>query len=313
MTTHWTEADIPDLTGRVILVTGANSGIGYEAARAFAEHGAHVVLACRNEAKATAALERIHATTPDATLELLLVDLADLGAVELAAKQFLASHDRLDVLVNNAGLMATPHGVTPQGYEMQLAVNHLAPFALTGHLLDRLLATPRSRVVAISSQGHRPGRIDFDDLQSERHYSPWRAYFQSKLANLLFTFELQRKLVAVDATTIAVAAHPGGSDTNLGHDTPGIVGSLNRIARPLVGLVLQSAPMGALPTERAATDPDTLGGQYYGPDGFGQQRGHPKLVGCSARARDTAVAARLWTVSEELTGVRYTALEHPSR
>lgn len=313
MTSRWTEADIPDLSERVILVTGANSGIGYEAARAFAEHGAHVVLACRNEAKATDAVARIRTTTPDASVEILLVDLADLDSVAAAAASFLRSHDRLDVLVNNAGLMATGFEHTAQGFEMQFGVNHLAPFALTGALLDRLLATPQSRVVAISSTGHRPGRIHFDDLQWDRRYSKWQAYFQSKLANLLFTFELQRRLAAIDATTIAVAAHPGGSHTNLGHDSPGLIGSLNRVAQPVVKVLMQSAAMGALPTERASTDPDVAGGQYYGPDGLGEQRGHPKLVGCTQRARDEATAARLWSVSEELTGVHYGALDHPGR
>jgi NAD(P)-dependent dehydrogenase (short-subunit alcohol dehydrogenase family) len=311
--TDWTEADIPDLNGRVILVTGANSGIGFEAARAFAAHGAHVVLGCRNEEKARAAIDTIESRIPGASTELLRIDCADLGSVAAAAERFRAGHDRLDVLVNNAGLMAIPHERTPQGYEMQLAVNHLAPFALTAHLLDRLLATPGSRVVAISSQGHRPGKIDFDDLQSERRYSPWRAYFQSKLANLLFTFELQRKLAAVDAPTLAVAAHPGGASTNLGHEIPGLVGTLNRIAEPVVAWALQSAAMGALPTERAATDPTVVGGEYYGPDGLFEQRGHPVRVKASARAHDRVGAARLWSVSADLTGVSYDALEHPGR
>ncbi len=313
MPTDWTEADIPDLNGRVILVTGANSGIGFEATRAFAAHGAHVVLGCRNEQKAAAAIAAITGAVPEASLELLTIDCADLDSVAAAADRFRAGHRRLDVLVNNAGLMAIPHERSPQGFEMQLAVNHLAPFALTGRLLDVLLATGGSRVVAISSQGHRPGRIHFDDLQSERRYSPWRAYFQSKLANLLFTAELQRRLAAIDATTVAVAAHPGGAATNLGHDIPGMVGTLNRIAQPVVAWALQSAAMGALPTERAATDATVVGGEYYGPDGLFEQRGHPVRVRTSARARDRAVASRLWSVSEELTGVTYDALDHPGR
>lgn len=313
MPTDWTESDIPDLGGRVVLVTGANSGIGFEAARAFAAHGAHVVLGCRNEQKARAAIAAIADAAPGASIEFLPLDCADLESVAAAAERFRGDHRRLDVLVNNAGLMAIPYERTRQGFEMQLGVNHLAPFALTGRLLDRLLATPGSRVVAVSSQGHRPGRIHFDDLQWTRRYSPWQAYFQSKLANLLFTCELQRRLAAVDAPTIAVAAHPGGAATNLGHEIPGLVGMLHRIAEPVVAWALQSPAMGALPTERAATDPTVVGGEYYGPDGLFEQRGHPVRVKASARARDRAVAARLWAVSAELTGVRYDALEHPGR
>ena len=306
----WNEANIPDLAGRVTVVTGANSGIGYEAARAFAQHGAHVVLACRNRTKADAAVEEIRAVTSDASVEILEVDLADLDSVAAAAKQFLADHDRLDVLVNNAGLMALPHQTTTQGFEMQFGVNHLAPFALTGHLLDRLLATTGSRVVAISSTGHRPGRINFDDLQGERRYGPWSAYFQSKLANLLFTYELQRKLGAAGASTIAVAAHPGGANTNLGHDNSGgVVSWLMNAARPVSAMVMQPAAMGALPTMRAATDPDVAGGEYYGPDGFMEQRGYAKKVESTKRSHDLETARRLWTVSEELTSVHYTALD----
>lgn len=307
---RWSEGNIPDLADRVIMITGANSGIGYEAARAFAQHGGHVVLACRNRAKADAAVSAIEAVASNPSLEVLEVDLGDLDSVAAAAKQFLADHDRLDVLVNNAGLMAIPHQTTAQGFEMQLGVNHLAPFALTGHLLDRLLATPGSRVVAISSQGHRPGKINFDDLQSEKKYSPWAAYFQSKLADLLFTYELQRRLSAKDASTIAVAAHPGGSRTNLGHENPGgLLNNIGDMARPLINAVMQPAAMGALPTMRAATDPTVVGGDYYGPDGLGEQRGYAKKVDSSKRSKDLETARRLWTVSEELTGVRYAELD----
>ncbi|MEP6625301.1 MAG: oxidoreductase [Acidimicrobiia bacterium] len=309
MGTRWSEGDIPDLTGRVILITGANSGIGLEAARACAQHGAQVVLACRNRAKAEAARDAIASATANPQLEILDVDLGDLDSVAAAADAFLAGHDRLDVLVNNAGLMAIPHQTTVQGFEMQLGVNHLAAYALTGRLLDRLLATEGSRVVAVSSMGHRPGKIDFDDLQSERRYGAWQAYFQSKLANLLFTYELQRKLAAHGASTVAVASHPGGSDTNLGHEPSGVFGSLMNAARPLSRFVMQPAAMGALPTLRAAVDPAVVGGQYYGPDGFMQQRGYPKLVDSTKRSHDADVASRLWSTSAALTGVYYAALD----
>ncbi len=200
MSERWTESDVGDQTGRVALVTGANSGIGFETARVLAEHGAQVVLACRNREKAAQARQRIRQTAPDALVEILDVDLADLDAVARAAGQFAGAHDRLDLLINNAGLMAIPSGKTAQGYEMQFGVNHLAAFALTGRLVDRLIATQGSRVVAVSSQGHRPGRIDFDNLASPDHYSPWRAYFQSKLANLLFTRELDRRFRRADVS-----------------------------------------------------------------------------------------------------------------
>jgi len=307
---RWTEADIPDQSGRVALITGANSGIGLEAARALAEHGATVVLACRNAQKAEDARHLIATTAPDADVSVLEVDLADLDQVTVAAATFASTHDRLDLLVNNAGLMAIPRQTTVQGYEMQLGVNHLAHFALTGRLLDRLLATPGSRVVSVSSQGHRPGKIHFEDLQLEQSYGPWTAYFQSKLADLLFVAELQRRLLAVDASTLALAAHPGGAATNLGHENPGgIVNTIGWFARPVIEKVwLQNAAMGALPTLRAATDPAVVGGEYFGPDGLGEQRGHPKVVGRSRRAQDVEVARRLWSVSEELTGVQYAGL-----
>ncbi len=305
--TNWTEDDIPDQTGRTILITGANSGIGFEAARALAERGAHVVMGCRNAAKAQAAVGEIEATEPSGSVEILEMDLADLDSIERAAGQFAAAHDRLDVLVNNAGLMATSFQHTAQGFEMQIGVNHLGHFALTGHLVDRVMTTDGARVVTISSQGHRMGGIKFDDLNSEEDYSPWPAYFQSKLANLLFTRELQRRLAESGADTIAVAAHPGLSKTNLGSENSGgILATLTAWTRPAFeAIASQSAAMGALPTLRAATDPDVAGGDYFGPAGIGETRGHPKKVGTSSRAKDDASAARLWELSTELTGVTY--------
>ena len=307
----WTEDNIGDQSDKTVLITGANSGIGFEAARALAEHGAHVVLGCRNPLKAADAQEAIDtASGGTASTEILLMDLADLDSVREAASSFVASHDRLDVLVNNAGLMATPEQRTAQGFEMQLGVNHLAPFALTDALLAPLLATEKSRVVAISSMGHRPGRIRFDDLMFDDGYSPWPAYFQSKLANLLFSRELQRRLAAADASTIAVSAHPGSSKTNLGHENPGgLLGNVMSTFRSVFDrIATQSAAMGALPTLRAAVDPTVVGGDYYGPSGIGEQQGPPVRVSMTNRARSDAAAKRLWEASAELTGATYAAL-----
>jgi len=302
----WTEGDIGDQTGRTILITGANSGIGYEAARALAQHGAHVVLACRTREKADDAVARIDSSNPSGSTEILEMDLADLDSVADAASRFASGHERLDVLVNNAGLMATPQQQTAQGFEMQFGVNHLGHFALTGHLIELLMASGPARVVSISSQGHRPGKIRFEDVNSEKKYSPWPAYFQSKLANLLFIRELQRRLALTESEVIAVAAHPGVSSTNLGHESSGMLTSMMQRARPVFDrFVSQSAAMGALPTLRSAVDPSVEGGDYFGPDGFGEQRGHPVKVGSSRRAKDDAAAGRLWELSEHLTAVTY--------
>jgi NAD(P)-dependent dehydrogenase (short-subunit alcohol dehydrogenase family) len=295
----WTEADIPDQTGRVALVTGANSGIGFEAARALAEHGSTVLLGCRNPAKAADALARIRAAAPGATVEILPLDLADLSSVLVAADEIAARFDRLDLLINNAGVMALPKQFTADGFEMQFGTNHLGHFALTGHLLPLLLSTPDSRVVNVSSNGHRMGRIFFGDLRGDRSYRRWLRYGQSKVANLLFTYELDRRLHAAGAGTMALACHPGGSATDLARDA----GLLMRLAQPGANLVMQSAAMGALPTLRAAVDPAAKSGEYYGPDGFGEMRGHPKRVDSNGYSKRTDIAQQLWAVSEELTGV----------
>ena len=308
----WTEADVPDQSGRVVLVTGANSGIGWETARVLAANGAKILLGCRSAERGRAALQRIKAICPQADAALLELELADLDSVREVAAGLRRDHDRLDLLINNAGVMATPEQRTAQGFEMQFGVNHLGQFALTGLLLPQLLATRGSRVVTVSSTGHRPGRIRFEDPNWESGYKPWAAYFQSKLANLLFTYELQRRLQAAGSTMVALAAHPGGSRTNLGHENPG--GLLNTIlhrSRPLIErYLLQSSAMGALPTLRAAVDPQARGGEYYGPDGFGEQTGHPVRVGSSGRSKDVEAARRLWRLSEELTGVTYTFPTH---
>jgi NAD(P)-dependent dehydrogenase (short-subunit alcohol dehydrogenase family) len=297
----WTAADIPDQTGRVAVVTGANTGLGYETAAALAGHGAHVVLAVRNLDKGKDAAARITAQSPHADVALAELDLTSLDSVRAAAEQLRSAHDRIDLLINNAGVMWTPKSTTKDGFELQFGTNHLGHFAFTGLLLDRLLPVVGSRVVTVSSMGHRiRADIHFDDLQWERGYSRVGAYGQAKLANLLFTYELQRRL-APHGTTIAVAAHPGGSRSELTRNLPAWAGAVLTVIEPL----FQGADMGALPTLRAATDPGVLGGQYYGPDGFGEQRGYPKVVASSAKSHDVDVQRRLWAVSEELTGVVY--------
>jgi len=298
----WTTMNIPDQTGRVAVTTGANTGLGYETAAALADRGAHVVLAVRNLDKGKDAAARITAQSPGADVALQELDLTSLDSVRAAAGQLRSDHDRIDLLINNAGVMYTPKATTKDGFELQFGTNHLGHFALTGLLLDRLLPVAGSRVVTVSSIGHRiRADIHFDDLQWERGYSRVGAYGQAKLANLLFTYELQRRL-APRGTTIATAAHPGGSNTELMRNMPA---PLARAFSAVGPLVTQDAAAGALPTLRAATDPAVLGGQYYGPDGFAQMRGYPKLVASSARSHDVDVQRRLWAVSEELTGVVY--------
>jgi NAD(P)-dependent dehydrogenase (short-subunit alcohol dehydrogenase family) len=298
----WTATDIPDQKGRVAVITGANTGLGYETALALADHGAHVVLAVRNLEKGKDAAARITAQSPGAEVAVQELDLTSLESIHAAAEQLRSSHDRIDLLINNAGVMWTPKSTTKDGFELQFGTNHLGHFAFTGLLLDRLLPVAGSRVVMVSSVGHRiRADIHFDDLQWERSYSRVGAYGQSKLANLLFTYDLQRRL-APHGTTIAVAAHPGGSNTELVRNLPPL---LTPVAAMLMPLITQGADMGALPTLRAATDPGVLGGQYYGPDGFGEQRGYPKVVASSGKSHDVEVQKRLWAVSEELTGVVY--------
>ncbi|MGA7464156.1 MAG: SDR family NAD(P)-dependent oxidoreductase [Mycobacterium sp.] len=298
----WTTADIPDQTGRVAVITGANTGLGYETALALAEHGAHVVLAIRNLDKGKDAAARITANGPRGEVALQELDLTSLESVRAAAQQLRSDHDRIDLLINNAGVMWTPKSTTKDGFELQFGTNHLGHFAFTGLLLDRLLPVAGSRVVTVSSIGHRiRADIHFGDLQWEHSYNRVAAYGQSKLSNLLFTYELQRRL-ASHGTTIAAAAHPGGSKTELARNLPGWTQPIYSALEPLVA---QDAATGALPTLRAATDPAVLGGQYYGPDGVGQMRGYPKIVESSKKSHDVDRQRRLWAVSEELTGVGY--------
>jgi NAD(P)-dependent dehydrogenase (short-subunit alcohol dehydrogenase family) len=297
----WTTDDIPDQTGRVAVITGANTGLGYETARALAEHGAHVVLAVRNLDKGKDAAARITAASPSAGVALQELDLTSLDSIRAAARQLRSDHDRIDLLVNNAGVMYTPKSTTKDGFELQFGTNHLGHFALTGLLLDRLLPVAGSRIVTVSSIGHRiRADIHFDDLQWEHSYNRVSAYGQAKLANLLFTYELQRRL-APHGTTIAAAAHPGGSNTELMRNLPPLVARVSAVIEPL----FQDPAMGALPSLRAATDPAVVGGQYFGPDGFAQTRGYPKVVASSRKSHDIDLQRRLWAVSEELTGVVY--------
>jgi NAD(P)-dependent dehydrogenase (short-subunit alcohol dehydrogenase family) len=300
---HWTTNNIPDQTGRLAVITGANTGLGIETAKALAAHGASVVLAVRNTDKGKQAAATITADSPGADVTVQQLDLSSLASVREAAASLEAAHDRIDLLINNAGVMYTPRQATPDGYELQFATNHLGHFAFTGLLLDRLLAAPGSRVVTVSSVGHRiRAKINFDDLQAERRYSRVAAYGQSKLANLMFTYELQRRLAATSAGTIAVAAHPGGSNTELARNSPAPLRALNAM---FGRFVTQSAAMGALPTLRAATDPGVIGGQYYGPSGFRELRGFPRVVESSTQSHDAATQRRLWSVSEELTSVTF--------
>jgi len=298
---RWSEADMPDQTGRTALVTGANSGIGLEAARALAVGGARVLLGCRNADKAAAALASIRTSAPEADVCVIPLDLADLSSVRDAAAAVLETSPTIEMLINNAGVMAIPLQHTADGFEMQFGVNHLGHFALTGLLLDRMNATPGARIVNVSSTGHKMGRVNFDDLDAGDGYHRWLRYGQSKVANLLFTYELQRRLTATGATTTALACHPGGATTELSRDA----GLLMKLFQPMADLVMQSAAMGALPTLRAATDPAATGGQYYGPDGLSGMRGYPITVHSSGYSHRPDVAAQLWVVSEELTGVSF--------
>jgi NAD(P)-dependent dehydrogenase (short-subunit alcohol dehydrogenase family) len=301
MSAKWTAADIPDQSGRVAIVTGANSGLGYDTAALLAGKGAHVVMAVRNLDKGNEAVARIKKANPNAQVTLQELDLSSLDSTRSAADALRTAYPRIDLLINNAGVMYVPtREATKDGFEMQFGTNHLGHFALTGLLLDNLLGVDGSRVVTVSSVGHRIiAKIHFDDLNWERSYNRVKAYGQSKLANLMFTYDLQRRLTAKGAPTVALAAHPGLSDTELMRHLPGF------IPDSLWKVVAQPAYKGALPTLRAATDPSAKGGQYYGPDGIGEAKGNPKLVASSAQSHDEAIQRRLWTVSEELTGVTF--------
>ena len=299
----WTEADVPDQSGRTAVITGGNSGIGFEAARVLAERGARLFIGCRDQGKAHDAVLRIRATAPGAEVRMVPMDLASLRSVRAAAAQIRSGCEGIDLLINNAGVMMPPYGVTADGFELQLGINHLGHFALTGLLLDRLAGLPGARVVTVSSNSHQAGRINFDDLQSRRDYKRIAGYGQSKLANLMFTYELQRRLAAAGSPAIAAAAHPGLTRTGLARYLSRVMTAYYvLVERPLA----QSAAMGALGTLRAATDPAVRGGDYYGPVRWRGERGYPQRISSSERSHDEGDQRRLWQESERLTGVRYT-------
>ena len=297
----WSTGNIPDLSGKTAIVTGANTGIGYETALALARKKARVVLACRSRERGERALLSIREAHPGASAGLILVDLGSLLSVRSFAAEFRSKHDRLDLLINNAGVMIPPFARTEGGLEVQIGVNHFGHFALTGLLNHLLAASPGSRVVVVSSLAHRQGRIDFENLQGERPYKPWREYGQSKLANLVFAIELQRRLERAGQETVAIAAHPGFTETDLQRHS--------RLLGFGVKLWSNNAAQGALPTLYAATEEAAEPGGYYGPHGFYEAKGFPAPARVKAKARDRRTAARLWEVSEEVTGVRFLSSE----
>jgi NAD(P)-dependent dehydrogenase (short-subunit alcohol dehydrogenase family) len=306
MTQRWTAGDIGDQHGRVAVVTGGNGGLGLATARALAEHGATVVLAGRDQGRTQEAAAKIRAGLTGASVQTAELDLASLESVRKTASDLTGRFSQLDLLINNAGLMMPPYGLTKDGFELQFGTNHLGHFALTGLLLPALLATPGSRVVTVASTAHRAGRMDFDDLHSSRHYQKSAAYGRSKLANLMFTYELQRRLSAAEAGLIAVAAHPGTARTDLTRNMSALANAaLSERYRPVNAWLVQDAGAGALPILRAATDPEVIGGTYYGPAGFLQFTGPPVLVTSSGRSYNKEAQRKLWAVSEEMTQISY--------
>ena len=305
---RWAPRQMPPQQGRLALVTGANSGIGFQAARYLSRVGASVILACRNAEKGDAARAKIVSEHPSAKVEARVLDLADLDSIRHFATQFLSERIPLDLLINNAGVMAIPERrSTRQGFEMQFGTNHLGHFALTGLLLPSLLVQPNSRIVTVASIAHQGGRLNFDDLNAERSYNPRKAYQQSKLANLVFGLELDRRLKARSARTISVIAHPGVAVTNIVSNGMG-TGLRGRIAGLLLPFIGQSDDRGSWPILYAATSPEAHGGGYYGPDGIAEIRGTPVGVKPKPHALDPAAGKRLWEASERMTGIHYDLL-----
>ena len=302
---NWTTANMPDLSGKVIIVTGGNSGLGYESVKVFAQKGAEVILGCRSVEKGEAAKTEIMKNNPAGKIEVMNLDLMDLSSVKNFAVRFKENHSRLNVLINNAGIMIPPYGLTKDGFESQIGTNHLGHFALTGQLIDLIVKTPKSRVVSTSSLAHKNGKMDFDNFMFDNGngYTPMKAYGRSKLANLLFIYELQRLFEAIGIDSVAVAAHPGVSQTNLMRFVEGKF--YYHLLKPLSSLILQSAAKGALPQLRAAVDPEVKGGDFYGPDGFNEMKGFPVKVKSNPSSHNAGDAKRLWEVSEKLTGVSF--------
>lgn len=294
---------LPSQKGRIAIVTGSNTGLGFETAKALASKGATVILACRNIQKAEAAKEEILKTAPKSDIDPIQLDLSKLASVRQFARDFLAKYQQLDLLINNAGVMMPPYSKTEDGFELQMGVNHLGHFLLTGLLLDTVLSTPNSRIIALSSIAHKRGKMQFDDLQWEKNYKKMPAYAQSKLANLMFALELDRRLKTKDNhSCIAVAAHPGVSNTELVRHFPKL---LVWVMMPLFSFMIHAPEKGALPTLMAALDPSVKGGDYYGPQGYQEMKGSPGKAESTTLANDKEIAKRLWTVSEELTGINY--------
>lgn len=299
---RWTAEDIPEQGGTVHLITGGNGGLGWESALALARHGARVIMASRSSSKGEEARQAILKRVPGASVNVMALDLASLTSIRRFAEAFKTRYQRLDGLMNNAGLMAVPQSKTEDGFEMQFGVNHLGHFALTGLLYDLLASTPNSRVVTVSSSLHENGVMNFDNLMLVNEYRGFKAYSQSKLANLLFAYELQRRFEREGVSSISVGAHPGFTATNLQKMGKA---RLNPVSWVLSHVMAQPAETGALPQLYAATAPDVVGGAYYGPGGFQQMRGYPERQKSSPASYDQAAAKELWQVSEQLTGVRY--------
>ena len=297
------------LTGKIAIITGANSGIGLEAAKVFADRGAQIVMAVRDTAKGEAARDLILNTNKEASINVMKLDLSDLSSVQAFADSFKSQYDSLDLLINNAGVMTPPYSKTKDGFELQFGSNHLGHFALTGHLLPLLKKTPGSRVVSLSSLAHKGATIDFDNLDGTKGYKPMKFYSQSKLANLLFAQELDKRFKQYGLQSLSLACHPGISATNLfkfgKRDAP-------RLLKTVMHNFLQPPDMGALPTIYAATDPQLTGGEYIGPDGKGQRKGYPTLDTPHASAGDEEVSRKLWEVSEQLTGVKFDFTNAPA-
>lgn len=304
MIENFTAADIPDQSGKTFFITGANTGLGFESAKAIAGKNGRVLVGARNPEKGETAVDEILRVHPGANVQFVRIDLADLASIEEAATT-VAGEPRLDVLLNNAGVMMPPRSLTKDGFESQFGINHLGHFALTAHLMPKLLATPESRIVTVSSNVHRMGSGDlyWDDINAEQSYDPQGRYAASKLANLLFTYELDRRLRGKGESTLAAAAHPGAADTELARHYPVWAKALLSVLRPLLLRWVNTAESGAWPQELAATHPDVQGGQYFGPSGRRELGGKARQVDSSVESKDPEKASRLWALSIEMTGV----------